>query len=384
MALAAAGAAANPQTPQVISGQATFQNNGPALTVTNSPGAIIHWQSFGINRGELTRFVQQNAASAVLNRVTGADPSHILGALQSNGRVFLINPNGIVFGAGSQVDVAGLVVSSLRMSDQDFLSGRLRFGETPGAGEVRTEGRIRTAVGGHVVLVGPRVANSGLIEAPDGKILLAAGRSVEISDLDHPAIRVEISNDDEEAVNIGTLIGRHVSIHGGLVRNSGTIQANSAVMGENGTVTLRAKRSVTVTASSVIEANGPSGGTVLIQAEGDGLAASTLNFDYEIRPAESVFKSIPDFKLKGEMLDLARHIIDTKAGTFDPSTFDDHYDNALAELVKAKQEGRKIEAPKSKAEGKVVDLMEALRMSAKASAAKTKASEKAAPRRKAG
>lgn len=126
--------------------------------------------------------------------------------------------------------------------------------------------------------------------------------------------------------------------------------------------------------------------TVLIQAEGDGLAASTLNFDYEIRPAESVFKSIPDFKLKGEMLDLARHIIDTKAGTFDPSTFDDHYDNALAELVKAKQEGRKIEAPKRKAEGKVVDLMEALRMSAKASAEKNKAAsgEKAAPRRKAG
>lgn len=125
--------------------------------------------------------------------------------------------------------------------------------------------------------------------------------------------------------------------------------------------------------------------TVLVQADGDGLSATTLNFDYEIRPAAGVFKSIPALKLKGEMLDLARHIIDTKAGTFDPSTFDDRYDNALAELVKAKQEGRKIEAPKRAAEGKVVDLMEALRMSAKAAAAgKGKAAEKAAPRRKAG
>ena len=174
VAMAAAGAIANPQTPSVLSGQAKFATNGSTLTITNTPGTIINWQSFGINRGELTRFVQQNAASAVLNRVTRADASSILGALQSNGRVFLINPNGIVFGKGSQVDVAGLVVSSLKLSDQDFLAGRLRFGETPGAGAVRNEGNIRTAAGGQVILVAPRVENSGLIEAPNGVILLAA------------------------------------------------------------------------------------------------------------------------------------------------------------------------------------------------------------------
>ncbi|MCY7305780.1 MAG: filamentous hemagglutinin N-terminal domain-containing protein, partial [Rhodoferax sp.] len=268
VAMAAVGAIANPQSPQVVNGQASFATNGATLTVTNTPGAIIHWQSFGINRGELTRFVQQNAASAVLNRVTGTDPSNILGALQSNGRVFLINPNGIVFGRGSQVDVAGLVVSSLKMSDPDFLAGRLRFTDTPGAGEVRVEGNIRTASGGQVILVAPRVANSGLIEAPNGVILLAAGRSVEISDIDRPSIRVEISNSNEEAVNVGTLIARHISIYGGLVRNSGTILANSAVVGEGGRVTLRGKQAVVLTPTSVIEANGPSGGTVLIESEG--------------------------------------------------------------------------------------------------------------------
>ena len=128
---------ANPQLPQVVHGQATFQQAGKALTVTNSPGAIINWQQFNIDRGELTRFVQQNAASQVLNRVVGVDPSRILGTLQSNGRVFLVNPNGIVFGPGSQVDVAGLVASTLRLSNADFLNNRLRFTDTPGARKLK-------------------------------------------------------------------------------------------------------------------------------------------------------------------------------------------------------------------------------------------------------
>src|SRR3954469_13965414 len=88
---------ANPIAPVVINGNAAFNVNGSTLTVTNSPGSIIHWQSFSVAKGELTQFIQQSAASAVLNRVVGINPSEILGALQSNGRVFLINPNGIVF-----------------------------------------------------------------------------------------------------------------------------------------------------------------------------------------------------------------------------------------------------------------------------------------------
>src|SRR5690606_14902950 len=101
------------------------------------PNAIINWQSFSIGANEITRFIQQSQASAVLNRVTGGggaiDPSVILGALQSNGRVFLINPSGITFGAGAQIDVAGLVASTLDISNADFLANRLRFQGT-GAG----------------------------------------------------------------------------------------------------------------------------------------------------------------------------------------------------------------------------------------------------------
>ncbi|HXZ97392.1 MAG TPA: filamentous hemagglutinin N-terminal domain-containing protein, partial [Burkholderiales bacterium] len=85
---------ANPVGPTVVNGSASFSTQGNLFTVTNTPGAILNWQSFSIAQGEITRFVQQSPLSAVLNRVIGIDPSSILGVLQSNGRVFLINPNG--------------------------------------------------------------------------------------------------------------------------------------------------------------------------------------------------------------------------------------------------------------------------------------------------
>lgn len=134
--------------------------------------------------------------------------------------------------------------------------------------------------------------------------------------------------------------------------------------------------------------------TLFIRAAGPGLVANTLNFDYEIRPADEVFDPVPHLKIKGEMLDLARHIIETKLGTFDPWAFDDRYDAALAELVVAKKEGRAIKAPKPASKGKVIDLMDALKRSAAASkkeAPKPRsqpkrkgASTKAPARRKAG
>jgi DNA end-binding protein Ku len=131
--------------------------------------------------------------------------------------------------------------------------------------------------------------------------------------------------------------------------------------------------------------------TVLIRAQGRGFVANTLNFDYEVRSAEDAFSDIPDIKTKGEMLKLAKHIIGTKKGEFDPSQFDDRYDEALRELVKLKMEGHKIEAPKRKRSGKVIDLMEALRKSAeqdgkskKARSGGRKAKTGSAQRRKAG
>jgi len=130
--------------------------------------------------------------------------------------------------------------------------------------------------------------------------------------------------------------------------------------------------------------------TLLLRTEGPLLVAHTLHFDYEVRPASEIFDDIPELKIEGEMLDLAKHIIKTKAGKFNPREFDDRYEEALAELVKAKIAGREFKAPKPPKETKVIDLMDALRKSAQAAgepAPKAKAGKKkkteAAPRRKA-
>lgn len=271
-------AEANPTNPVVVSGTAAIQQSGNLLSITNSPNAIINWGSFSIGASEITRFIQQSQASAVLNRVVGQDPSAILGALQSNGRVFLINPNGIVFGAGSQIDVAGLVASTLNLSDADFLAGRLRFTETLNAGSVVNQGSITTGAGGNVYLVAPDITNSGIITSPKGEVILAAGRSVELVDPGTPNLRVEISAPDTQARNLGQIVAEagRVGIYAGLINHSGTIQANSAVVGERGEIVLKATQNATLEAGSVTTANGAEGGKITIQSGDTTLVSGTV------------------------------------------------------------------------------------------------------------
>ena len=179
-----------PTDPTVVSGQVSIQQPAAGTLLVNqgSDKAIVNWRGFSIDVNETVRFVQPNSQSAILNRVTGFDPSRILGQMQSNGRVFLINPNGIVFGATARVDVGSLVASTLSLSDQDFMAGRYllgadvslgddRNGRGPLAGKVINQGRIR-AKNGDVVLVGRQVSNSGQIIAEQGRIGLAAASKV--------------------------------------------------------------------------------------------------------------------------------------------------------------------------------------------------------------
>ncbi len=267
---------ANPAGPAVARGQASFATQGNTLTVTNSPGAIINWQGFSIPSQDITRFLQQSASSAVLNRVTGATPSAILGQLQSNGRVYLINPNGITIGKGAVIDVAGFVASSLNLSDADFVAGRHRFTETPGAGPVINQGTIKTPSGGMVYLVGQNIENHGIIKSPQGEIVLAAGKSVELVDAGTPEIRVQITAPDNQALNLGQLFasGGRIGMYGGLVRQGGIANANTAVVGENGKIVFKATKDVTLDAGSLTTASGPSGGSVTAQAETGTLLAS--------------------------------------------------------------------------------------------------------------
>jgi filamentous hemagglutinin family protein len=243
---------AAPTLPQVVNGQATFNQQGNVFSITNTPGTIINWQSFNIGAGEMTRFIQQNSDSAVLNRIVGQDPSRILGALQSNGKVFLINPNGILFGQGSRVDVNGLVASTLNLSDADFLAGKKSFQAGATAAAVRNEGAITTPTGGKVFLVAPNIDNTGIITAPNGEVVLAAGHSVQLVDSSDPNLQVVVASPIDQALNLGKVIaqGGRIGIYGALVSQRGLLNADSAVVGENGRIVLKASGATTLAAGS--------------------------------------------------------------------------------------------------------------------------------------
>src|SRR5688500_2847683 len=112
--LALARAAANPTGGQVTAGAASFEGGASALTIRQaSDRGIIHWQDFSIGSGESVTFLQPGASSAILNRVTGGKRSDLLGALQANGNVYLINPSGVLVGAGAVIDTNSFIASTL-------------------------------------------------------------------------------------------------------------------------------------------------------------------------------------------------------------------------------------------------------------------------------
>lgn len=253
--LASGTAWGNPGGATVTSGSAAISSSGSTLTVTNTPNTIIQWHDFSISAGETTRFIQQSSTSAVLNRVTGGDTSLILGTLQSNGRVYLINPAGIIFGAGSVVDVAGLVASTLNITDDDFLAGEHFYNaDTATAGNIVNAGEIRTPNGGFVYLIGTRVENSGIVNTPGGEAILAAGHSVEIVDSTDPALRVTVSAQSQD-VNLSQMM---LENDGNIfaVLNSGRVSANTVTQDATGTIHFRSAGTVETTAGSITETKG--------------------------------------------------------------------------------------------------------------------------------
>jgi filamentous hemagglutinin family protein len=261
----------NPVNPTVVNGTATFNQTGKVLTVTNSNGAIINWQQFNIGAGETTHFAQASASSSVLNRVLANDPSVIYGTLSSNGRVWLVNPAGILVGAGGRVDVAGFVASTLNISNADFLAGRNLFINDGTAQNVINQGEIKTPSGGSVYLIGSNVTNEGLITTPNGETLLAAGQTVSLIDSATPGVKVDITGAAGNATNLGqiTADAGRIGIAGVIVRNSGLVNASS-VIHEGGRIFLKATKSVVLDGTSIIRADAGdtgSGGNVLVWSD---------------------------------------------------------------------------------------------------------------------
>ena len=272
---------ANPEGMSVVAGQASASALGGLLEIRNTPNAILNWQQFNIAPGEITRFIQDHAVSAVFNRVTGQQVSEILGTLQSNGQVFLINPNGILFGAGAVIDTAGFVASTLATSNADLLAGHLQFTAAEGgSGSIKNLGQLKTHSGGSVVLIASSIENHGIIVA-EGEILLAAGHQVTLVDLQHLTLALTVqAKANAQAINLGEMIGRNTSLFGSLVGNQGYVEATGVQLGKAGTVQLVGTQGVTVSSNSQVRATAQQGqgGLVRIQAaQGDALVAGSIN-----------------------------------------------------------------------------------------------------------
>jgi filamentous hemagglutinin family protein len=265
-------AMAQPTGGVVTSGNATIAGPSNQLTITQTtPNAAINWQGFGIAAGESVRFVQPDSRSIALNRVVGNDPSAIHGNLSANGTVFLINPHGILFGRGSNVNVGGLVASTLNLSDDDFRAGRYHFSGS-GNGTVINQGVIRAADGGYVALLGAGVTNQGDVVAQKGTVALAAGRSLTLDMAGDRLLSVSV---DEGTVNAlvenGGLLqadgGRVImttqaasSLMSNAVNNTGVIQART-LENRNGTILLLGgTQTGTMQVGGTLDASAPNGG----------------------------------------------------------------------------------------------------------------------------
>ncbi|GGC01819.1 two-partner secretion domain-containing protein [Pseudoduganella buxea] len=276
----------------VTAGVAAIGGTPGSVVITQStPNAVINWHGFDVAAGESVRFVQPGSNAVALNRVLGSDPSSILGTLSANGKVFLINPNGILFGRGATVNVAGLVASSLALGDADFMAGRYGFAGT-GTGAVTNHGTIN-APGGYVALLGARVANDGIIAARLGSVALAAGSAITLDVAGDGLLNVAIGQGAIDAlVQNGGLIqadGGQVLLSaraaGGLlqgaVNNSGVIEARSLEQ-RHGTIRLAGDATTgSVQVGGKLDASGlgagQTGGTVQVLGNSVNLTGATID-----------------------------------------------------------------------------------------------------------
>jgi filamentous hemagglutinin family protein len=192
-------AQALPAGESVVADSGTITQAGKTLTITQSTDKLAaDWQSFNVGAGHTVNFVQPSASSIALNRVLGPDVSVIQGAINANGQVFLVNPNGILFTPTAQVNVGRLVASTLNISNADFMSGNNKF-EGAGLGSVTYEGAI-TAHGGTVALIAARIINSGIVQADRGNVLMGVGEKVT---LDLGGTILLLADEKTGAVNVG-------------------------------------------------------------------------------------------------------------------------------------------------------------------------------------
>jgi filamentous hemagglutinin family protein len=276
----------------VTEGSAGISSAANSTTITqSSQNVAINWESFNIGATEAVQFIQPNSNSVALNRVLGPDPSSIFGSLTANGKVFLVNPNGVLFARGANINVGGLVASTLNVSDSDFMAGRYHFAGNSNA-TVLNQGTIN-ADGGSVALLGAEVGNDGVIVARLGTVALAAGNAMTLDVAGDGLLSVTVS---EGAVNALVQNGGLIHADGGqvlltamaagdllqsAVNNTGVIQARS-IENRNGTIRLLGDmQSGTMNISGTLDVSGTgtgqTGGDVTVTGHHVGLFGANID-----------------------------------------------------------------------------------------------------------
>ena len=246
-----------PTGANVTHGQVAIQQPGvDALRIVQqSQNAVINWHSFDIGSNAAVDIVQPNIDAALLSRVVGGNPSEILGSLNANGRLFLVNPNGIIFGKNSTVDVHALIASTLDIADSAFMSGNISFtGDSEAA--VINLGSINAE--SFAALIGGKVDNSGSIIVPGGDAALLSGdATLEIGEAEGGKISLDFSG-----------------LLDGLTINSGSIDVASSTM-QGGSATILGER---ILIDGSVDASGSTGGgTILVGGDYKGENTNLFN-----------------------------------------------------------------------------------------------------------
>lgn len=229
----------------VVHGTATMQVDGNKTTIRNSVNAIINWKQFNIDQNEMVQFLQESNNSAVFNRVTSDQISQLKGILDSNGQVFLINPNGITIGKDAIINTNGFTASTLDISNENIKARNFTLEQTKdkALAEIVNHGLITVGKDGSVNLIGGKVKNEGVISVNGGSISLLAGQKITISDIINPTITYSIAAPENEAINLGDIFakGGNINVRAATIRNKGKLSADSVSKDKSGNIVLSAK-----------------------------------------------------------------------------------------------------------------------------------------------
>ena len=330
----------NAPTSWVSSGQATATSVGNTLTVQQtSEQAILNWQSFNISADGRVIFNQPNSSAIALNQIFQASPSQIFGLLKSNGQLYLVNQNGFIFGSTAQVNVGGLLASTLQLTAplssglltqiQNSLpalasDGRTSVLDAAGNPVIGPDGQPMTvqivvqpgaqlstaADGQRIMLAGQTVTNDGSISAADGQVILAAGQSVFVQASSNSNIRGLIVEVDAGGLaqnlaqgNISVAEG-NATLVGLAVNQQGRISATTSVS-ENGSINLMARDTVSVQPSQGVPTLFTShGGSLTLgpQSETEVLpdtASTATAIDQQAQPVSQITLAGAQVELQG-------------------------------------------------------------------------------------